>query len=137
MRLSLSHCGYYYVNLCDGVTQKQIAVHRLVVQHFISSIHQGLEVNHLDGVKTNNHVRNLELVTSSENKKHAFIIGLRVPTILRGEDSGRARFTEKEILMMRSLYLPFVYGYHRIAKCFGVSTGTVKGIIKRKSWKHI
>lgn len=54
----------------------QVRVHRLVALCFIGPCPAGREVNHIDGDKTNNHIDNLEYVTSSENKRHAVDIGL-------------------------------------------------------------
>lgn len=69
--------GYYIVCLkkLDG-TYKKISVHRLVAQTFIVNPDNKPQVNHKDGNKLNNHVNNLEWVTSQENIIHAHKLGL-------------------------------------------------------------
>jgi hypothetical protein len=47
-------------------------VHRLVAEHFIGNIGKGLEVNHKDLNKHNNHIDNLEIVTRRENLIHYY-----------------------------------------------------------------
>lgn len=72
--------GYLRVNLCreDGCHTKTL--HGLVVSTFMGETPDGLEINHLDGVKTNNTVDNFEFTTPSKNVRHAFELGLRLPT---------------------------------------------------------
>lgn len=72
--------GYHAVSLCNDGVCVQKKVHRLVVETHIEPIPFGLVPNHIDGVKTNNTVRNLEIVTYSDNNKHAFNLGLKQPT---------------------------------------------------------
>ncbi len=69
--------GYYMVHLRkDGLTVP-CKIHRLVAEAFIGPAPEGLQVNHRDGVKTNNRAENLEWVTRSENMQHAYAMGLR------------------------------------------------------------
>lgn len=60
----------------DG-KHKVVLVHRLVANAFIPNHENGMEINHLDGDKTNNSVENLEWVTASENVLHAYATGLK------------------------------------------------------------
>jgi HNH endonuclease/NUMOD4 motif len=69
--------GYLAVKLMLGRNQIQRYVHRLVAETFFDGDSSDLEVNHIDGDKWNNCLWNLEWVTSSENKYHAYRTGLK------------------------------------------------------------
>lgn len=71
---------YLQVNLWLKNKTKKKRIHRLVAEAFIPNPNNLPEVNHIDGNRYNNHVSNLEWVTSSENKLHAFKTGLRTPS---------------------------------------------------------
>lgn len=78
--------GYQQVGLSKGVHGKSHSktVHRIVAEAFIDGDHTGLQVNHIDGNKQNNHINNLEFVTGSRNVKHAYESGIRKPSGGRG-----------------------------------------------------
>ena len=66
----VSH-GYRKVTLFYKGQQKHCYVHNLVATAFVEGWREGLEVNHKNGVKTDNRAENLEWVTASENQQHA------------------------------------------------------------------
>jgi hypothetical protein len=67
--------GYKRIGLKGGVT-KNFSVHRLVLLNFLANPMNKPQVNHIDGVKANNRLSNLEWATQAENIRHAFIMGL-------------------------------------------------------------
>lgn len=59
--------GYYYLHLICGDINKTISLHRLIALHFIPNIENKKVVNHINGIKTDNRLENLEWVTQSDN----------------------------------------------------------------------
>lgn len=68
MSISKDRSGYFTIQLYNNNIDKRHRVHRLVASAFIGV--SELQVNHIDGIKTNNNINNLEYVTASENIKH-------------------------------------------------------------------
>ena len=60
--------GYHLVNLYKEGKQKTFKVHRLVALVFLEG-NNSLTVNHIDECKTNNHVSNLEYLSSGDNTR--------------------------------------------------------------------
>lgn len=96
---SIKGNGYRIVSITgeDG-KNRQRPVHRLEASAFLGDYgSQGLQVNHKDGIKTNNQLENLEWCTASENIQHAHDTGL----IKYTEDTAR-----KHRDVSRRLYPP-------------------------------
>lgn len=72
MKIQTNNKGYKFVCYKQNGLKKNILVHRLVASAFLPNITKKTEVNHKDGNPANNNVTNLEWVTPSENRKHAY-----------------------------------------------------------------
>lgn len=58
---------------------KELDVHRAVIETFRGPIPPKMQVNHINGIKTDNRLLNLEVVTRSDNMRHAYKTGLLKP----------------------------------------------------------
>ena len=64
-------CGYQYVYIRNTDNKyKSCRVHRLVWETFVGPIPEGLQINHKDENKSNNSLRNLELMTPKQNNNY-------------------------------------------------------------------
>jgi hypothetical protein len=68
--------GYWKIILFSKNIQKSYYVHRLIAQAFIPNPNNMPCVNHINGIKTDNSISNLEWCTRSENIRHAYDNGL-------------------------------------------------------------
>ena len=107
--------------------------HRLVWQYYFGNIPGGLQINHKNGIKTDNRPFNLEVVNPKDNTAHAIKMGL---SNLNGECNGNSKLTEKLIKGIRLLYKND-WTVAELAEIFKVSRGNIDYIVKKKTWRHI
>lgn len=79
LKTELTNAGYRRVVLYNGTSHVHKSVHRLVSEAFYGP-RERMEVNHIDGDKSNNFVLNLEWCTAKENMRHAVRAGLKQPS---------------------------------------------------------
>lgn len=98
-KTSITRLGYENVGMSKDCKEKKYYVHRLVAQAFIPNTEDKETVNHIDGVKTNNCVSNLEWATLKENIQHSFDINIR--KIATGSRNGNAKLSDEDVQYIR------------------------------------
>lgn len=109
-------------------------LHRLIAETFIPNPENKPEVNHINGIKDDNRVENLEWVTSQENSQHAIENGLQ---LLGGSNHPMSKLTENLVLEIRKLYDEDGVGTVELSRRFNVCRSTIGNIVNRKSWNHV
>lgn len=124
----LKRGDYLAVSLWENGKGRTWPVHQIVALTFLdkrpSPKH---EVAHIDGIKTNNHWRNLRWATRQENERDKITHG----TSNHGERNGSAKLTNAEVLAI--INAPRTRGYQmRLAEQYGVTQSAISNIIRGK-----
>lgn len=123
--------SYTIVDLRKNNKQNIKTVHRLVAEAFIPNPKNLREVNHKDGNKHNNHISNLEWVSSAQNTKHGWDNGL-----LKNEGLVKARrkLTPKQVEEIRKRYKPRckINGTRALGREYNISQSQISNIINNK-----
>lgn len=124
--------GYLGVNLADSGS-KTYMIHRLVTIAFISNEENKEYVNHKDGIKTNNHISNLEWTTPSENTTHAYDNKLNQNY---GENNPTSKLTLAQVEDIIESYIPYnrKVGARALGRKYGISVGHIFHILAGNCW---
>lgn len=138
--------GYFKVALQKDGKLKTYRVHRIVALAFINAVESKPQVNHINGIKTDNRAENLEWCNNSENQLHAYKLGL-IPSkkgmprtnwdAPKGQDVATSILKDFQVLEIRKRFKKRICTREMLGNEFGVSAATIKDIVLRKSWKHL
>ena len=126
---------YQRTMLCrkDG-SQVMVDIHRLLMKvHFPVPNYDKLDVNHIDGNKSNNYYKNLEWCTRSENIKHAYDNNLRKI----GQDNYHSKIDNNTAIKICELLSTNRYTNKEIANLTNTTISIVSGIKEGHGWKFI
>jgi hypothetical protein len=137
LKLGWEPNGYAHICLYkDDGTSKFHRVSCLVAQIFIPNPDNLPEVNHKNGIKSNNKTDNLEWCTSSYNIKHSYDIRLRAGVNVKGSINGRAKLTEEDVPIIRDMLVNNI-PQACIAERFGITQPQISLIKLNKRWTHV
>lgn len=124
--------GYLRVGLSINGKQKWEFVHRLVAIAFIPNPENKPQVNHINGIKTDNRVENLEWATRKENALHSLNV---IKSYKIRENHGRAKLTEIDVAEIKTSLLKYKHGmYSELSKKYNVYKTTIRDIHIGKRW---
>lgn len=130
--------GYDMVDLYKNKIRKHKTIHRLVSIAFIPNPEDKEEVNHINGIKDDNAISNLEWVTPSENSLHVYkALGRKPPIPMKGR-LGKYNPKSKPVLQY-NLDGSFVKRYDGIceaARLTGLSCGHISSCATGRKKTH-
>jgi hypothetical protein len=114
--------GYHQVKLCNNTKiQQTYSVHCLILFVFIGLRPTGYEINHKNGIKTDNRLSNLEYCSTKQNNVHALEVLKHNPN---------RKLNKENINWIRQNHIK--YNHKDIAIMFMVSQSTINRIINNK-----
>jgi hypothetical protein len=126
--------GYCRVNLKVKQKSNSKFFHRIIAMAFLDNPENKPQVNHINGIKHDNRLENLEWATRSENRVHAYRTGLQTGKSRQGIKCNFHKLTEMQVKDIRKRYHKRVVTMKELAKEYSVSEACINNIISKKNW---
>ena len=129
--------GYIPISVKHEGKKKAIQAHRFVWLVYKGKIPYGKVINHLDGLKDNNKLSNLECASYSRNNKHSYELNPstreKISISAIQTNKHKRKLTNKQVIFIRNSTL----GYFTLAKKFKVGKSTIRKIVKYTTYADV
>ena len=133
LKPQINHNGYEKVTLITNNKRSYYFVHRIVADNFLDNPENKRTVNHVNAIKTDNLIKNLEWSTHSENAQHA--VDNNLAHRAKGSEMSKV-LKEDDILNIIKLRKSGM-----THKSIGIAVGrpatTIQSILNGRRWSHI
>lgn len=128
--------GYLVYTTYDNNNKPiQIKSHREVAKAFIPNPDNKPEINHKDGIKSNNYWTNLEWSTRLENIHHAYKLKLIVNK--EGEENSNSKLSNTDVRIIRYKYKNKNITMKELGKEYNVRQQTISNVIRKESFSNV
>lgn len=122
--------GYVGVNLVHNGKRSKFLLHRLIAEKYIHNPENKPCINHINGIKNDNRIENLEWVTYKENCEHRNNV---LDNHVRGERCGTAKLKNTDAIEIREKYKNGKT-LIQISNEYNVTTQTIWSITNNKTY---
>jgi hypothetical protein len=110
-------------HVISNTWRKRFYIHRLVYEAWVSNIPKGYDIDHINGIKTDNRVSNLRAVSRSENLKHNYELGFKGSNYIH-------TFSDKEREFIMKDYKENGFSIKKISLKYGYSRYFIHQVLK-------
>lgn len=130
LKTHISNHGYVRVALRDGKKLSiSLYIHRLIAEHFIDNPLKLSHVNHINGIRHDYRIENLEWVTCKDNVLH----GRHVLGKVIGNNHHNSKLNDDKVRLIRKL-ISDGKNDTEIGLSFGVHRRTISDVRLLKTW---